>query len=85
MKKKIAVLAVLLAAGITTAYADSYVQGYSRRDGTYVDGYRRTEPNSTRNDNYSTRGNYNPYTDEEGNRPRDEETQRNGYYQNNGY
>ncbi len=83
--KKIALLTLLCAITMTTAHADSYVHGYSRRDGSHVDGYHRTSPNSTRNDNYSTRGNYNPYTGEQGHRPRDEDTQRNDYYRNNGY
>jgi hypothetical protein len=39
-----------------------YVNGYYRNDGTYVQGHYRTAPNSTRTDNYSYRGNVNPYT-----------------------
>jgi hypothetical protein len=38
---------------------------HSRRDGHY-----RTKPNSTVDDNYSTRGNYNPYTGQAGAQPR---------------
>jgi hypothetical protein len=38
------------------------VQGYYRSNGTYVAPYTRSSPNSTRLDNYSTKGNYNPYT-----------------------
>lgn len=30
--------------------------------GTYVEGHRQTNPNSTQSDNYSARGNVNPYT-----------------------
>jgi hypothetical protein len=48
------------------AFADVSVNGYSRRDGTYVAPYERTSPNSTRSDNYSTQGNVNPYTGKEG-------------------
>ncbi|MEM5439163.1 hypothetical protein [Paraburkholderia diazotrophica] len=66
--------AVLLFLSITpSAFADQYVHGYTRRDGTYVNGYHRTEPDYTRNDNYSTRGNFNPYTGEPGHAPRDED------------
>lgn len=52
---------------------DHVVSGYTRRDGTYVHSYHATDPNSTRNDNYSTRGNINPYTGEPGTKPRDGE------------
>ena len=50
-----------------------YVRGYTRRDGTHVSGYHASDPNSTRNDNYSTRGNVNPSTGTEGTKPRDGE------------
>jgi hypothetical protein len=49
------------------------VHGYTKRDGTVVQGYHATDPNGTRNDNYSTRGNTNPYTGKEGTKPRDGE------------
>lgn len=42
------------------------VRGYTRKDGTYVPPHVRTTPNSTRTDNWSTRGNVNPYTGREG-------------------
>lgn len=38
------------------------VKGYTRSDGTYVAPYYRTAPNSTNRDNFSTKGNTNPYT-----------------------
>lgn len=38
------------------------VDGYYRSNGTYVEGYRRTNPNGTINDNYSTYPNVNPWT-----------------------
>jgi hypothetical protein len=53
---------------------DHLVSGYVRSDGTYVHSYHATNPNGTRNDNYSTRGNVNPYTGQEGTKPRDGET-----------
>lgn len=37
------------------------VDGYYNNRGTYVDSYRRTNPNDSTSDNYNTRGNYNPY------------------------
>lgn len=54
--------------------SDVYVHQYMRSDGTVVQGHYRTAPNSTRNDNYSTRGNVNPYTGKAGTKPRDGET-----------
>ena len=56
-------LSLLIAvASFSSASADEYVNGYVRRDGTYVQPHYRTEPNSTKLDNYSTLGNVNPYT-----------------------
>jgi len=42
------------------------VRGYFRSDGTYVAPHVQTNPNSTRLDNWSTKGNVNPYTGQEG-------------------
>lgn len=38
------------------------VEGYSRKDGTYVQPHTRTERNDNTNDNYGSYGNYNPNT-----------------------
>ena len=43
-----------------------YTNGYYRHDGTYVHGYHATNPNSTGTDNYSTKGNVNPWTGQPG-------------------
>ncbi len=51
-----------------------HVKGYTRKDGTVVQPHERTAPNSTKNDNYSTRGNVNPYTGKVGTKPRDEDS-----------
>lgn len=50
----------------TPVFADEYVNGYYRSDGTYVQGYYRSSPNGTVQDNYSYEGNVNPYTGEVG-------------------
>ena len=63
--RKIIVLLLMMSIG-SSVLADQYVNGYYRKDGTYVNGYYRTSPNNTRLDNYSTRGNYNPYTGQPG-------------------
>ncbi|SFI32809.1 hypothetical protein SAMN05216525_107131 [Bradyrhizobium sp. Gha] len=36
------------------------VSGYTRSNGTYVQPYTATNPNSTQRDNYGTSGNFNP-------------------------
>lgn len=35
---------------------------YKPSTGTYINSYYRTSPNSYKFDNYSSKGNYNPYT-----------------------
>ena len=42
------------------------VSGHVTKSGTYVAPSRATNPNGTRSDNYSTKGNVNPYTGKEG-------------------
>ena len=34
---------------------------FFKKDGTFVEGYWRTSPNNTNRDNFSTKGNENPY------------------------
>ncbi len=64
-------LAILLnlvwAALVMAQYGqDQNVRGYSRQDGTYVQPYHRTAPDRDPLNNYSTRGNVNPWTGERG-------------------
>lgn len=61
--KKVFLISLVLASGL---FADQYVNGYTRSNGTYVQGYYRSSPNSTTSDNFSTKGNTNPYTGERG-------------------
>ena len=51
-------------AGISSASAASshYVRGYSTKSGIYVAPHRQTNPNRTKFDDWSTKGNVNPYT-----------------------
>ena len=53
------------------SFSQVSVRGYYRSNGTYVQPHQRTAPNYTRNDNYSTVGNVNPYTGKAGTQPRD--------------
>lgn len=52
--------------GATSAEAAVRVSGYMKKNGTYVAPSYRSSPNSTRFDNYSTKGNYNPYSGKKG-------------------
>jgi hypothetical protein len=45
------------------------VRGYTTKSGTYVAPHQRTSPDSTKSNNWSTRGNVNPYTGKEGTKP----------------
>ena len=55
----VGIAALLLSSQVS---AQVRVKGYVKRDGTYVAPYYRSKPNSTTLDNYSTKGNYNPYS-----------------------
>lgn len=56
----------LLFSATPSADAATRVNGYFRSSGTYVAPYYRSSPNSYKFDNYSSRGNYNPYTGRRG-------------------
>jgi hypothetical protein len=66
------IIAVALTLAATAAQAQLYGTGSNSRShtispyvnshGTYVGSSHATNPNSTQMDNYSTRGNVNPYT-----------------------
>lgn len=69
MKKLIlALFATALVVPAIAVDAQTYVNGYYRKDGTYVQPHYRSAPNNTTLDNYSTRGNVNPYTGQVGTR-----------------
>lgn len=61
-------LTLIALAFASTALADTWVNPYSRRDGTEVQGHWRSNPNTRRDDNWSTWPNVNPYTGEQGSR-----------------
>ena len=70
---------VLLLSAASVAFADQYIRGYSRRDGTYVQPHWRSEPDSNPYNNYSYPGNINPYTGKQA--PGNPDTYLNQYYQ----
>lgn len=63
---KLGLITFFILALSTNAIADTYVRGHTRSDGTYVQGHYRSSPNATKLDNYSTQGNTNPYTGQQG-------------------
>ena len=70
MKK---ILSALLVIGMLIIFAagsafarDTYVKGYYRSNGTYVQPHYRTSPDNSLFNNYSTKGNVNPYTGSKG-------------------
>jgi hypothetical protein len=69
------ILLVVISLISLVAVSDDYVNGYMKRDGTYVEGYMKSSPNSTNQDNYSTQGNINPYTGSVGTRAPDYSSQ----------
>lgn len=68
MKAIVRTLAITLGAALITGpvLADTSVSGYYKKDGTYVPPHRRSDPNGSKADNWSSRGNTNPYTGKEG-------------------
>jgi hypothetical protein len=60
--RKAIIAAAIVGATVSVARADEWVHGYVRPNGTEVQPYHRTAPDSTLLNNYSTRGNVNPYT-----------------------
>ena len=78
MKKAFAALSAALVIASAPAYArgggggghssggSHSISGYTRSNGTYVAPSHATNPNGTKLDNWSTKGNVNPYTGQAG-------------------
>lgn len=69
MKKILAIIIAivfLFSLSISSVKAAVRVKSYYRSNGTYVNSYYRSNNNSYRYDNYSSKGNYNPYTGKKG-------------------
>ena len=64
---KLIALALLVVSA--PAVAQTMVDGYIRKDGTYVAPHIRSEPNQQRFDNYNAQGNVNPYSGQRGHQP----------------
>lgn len=58
---------IALALLSSTVFAkDVSVDGYMRKDGTYVQPSHRSAPDNIQHNNYSSQGNMNPYTGQQG-------------------
>jgi hypothetical protein len=67
MKKILSVLACLLIlAPVALAQRSHRVKTHTRKNGTVVQSHKRTNPNATKRDNWSTKGNTNPTTGKRG-------------------
>ena len=62
MKKLFFLIVLFFTTAITFAQSEVWVNGYTRSNGTYVQGHYRTVPDYTINNNWSTIGNVNPHT-----------------------
>lgn len=80
MKKLFFLIAFFFITALSFAQNQVWVNGYTRSNGTYVQGHYRTAPNSTRNDNWTTVGNVNPHTGKSGTLPGDGYTKRRTSY-----
>jgi len=76
-----AIILVMLVGFAGSTFADTYVQGYTRKDGTYVQPHYRSSPDKSRSNNWSSKGNVNPYTGKKGYRDRYAPKRSRGYRQ----
>ena len=76
MKKLFLLIAFLFISALSFAQQQVWVNGYTRSNGTYVQGHYRTAPDRTRNNNWSTVGNTNPHTGKQGYLQGDSRTRR---------
>lgn len=64
---KIFIVFLIVFLSPATFAKDSHsVKGHVKKDGTYVAPHRSTNPDKTQKNNYSTKGNVNPYTGKKG-------------------
>lgn len=63
---KILLLIFIMFSISAEALASKHVNGYIKKDGTYVAPHQRSDPNRTQRDNYSSKPNVNPYNGKKG-------------------
>lgn len=64
--RKTIVFILFLALVISLPSFAGSVRGYTRKNGTYVAPHKRSNPDRSYNNNYSTKGNTNPHTGKKG-------------------
>lgn len=64
--KKFIICFVMALSVVSAADADVHVREYTKHNGTYVPSYHRSNPDETIWNNYSTKGNVNPWTGKPG-------------------
>ncbi|MHA1470959.1 MAG: hypothetical protein ACTSSP_10440, partial [Candidatus Asgardarchaeia archaeon] len=62
MKKLIILIVIMMSLATSLLMADVSVKGYYRKNGTYVAPHYRSNPDGNPYNNWSTKGNINPYT-----------------------
>jgi hypothetical protein len=70
MKNLFFLIVFFFTTALTFAQSQVWVEGYTRSNGTYVQGHYRTAPDYTINNNWTTVGNVNPHTGRAGTIPR---------------
>lgn len=83
--KNLTFIIVLFFFSIPIVFAQTWVDGYYKKDGTYVPGHFRSNSNSTTFDNYSTKGNINPFTNEKGYKDPYSTSNKSNYFNYNTY
>lgn len=66
LNKILIVFLIIFLSPVTFAKTSHSVKGHVKKDGTYVAPHRATNPDKTQKNNYSTKGNVNPYTGKKG-------------------
>jgi hypothetical protein len=79
MRTLIFILAFTFTSILPYAQSQTWVNGYYKNDGTYVQGHYRQTPNKTNHDNWSTTQQRNPHTQDDGNRAKDHSWNANNY------
>lgn len=71
-RASLGMMVILALCASTQVLAASHAtKGYVKKNGTYVAPSHATNPNKTKLDNYSTKGNVNPYTGKVGTKKAD--------------
>ncbi len=76
-----AIILVMLVGFAGSMFSDTSVRGYFRKDGTYVQPHKRSSPDSSLSNNWSSKGNINPHTGKKGYRDRYAPKRTRGYRQ----